>query len=207
MSNELQWRQIALCFQPTMLVGRDHGPARLGNWTVTVLPRTPSALLVTILLGHFLFVVVGFSQSFAQAPLDTGLYSGPYFQIQGLDTTGNPIDALISRLGFSCTTKDRYFNEPCPVERRVAAYVNSLPHNRKEMTEALTALGATCDRDSTRAIDCIYRKRTRNFSWMTGEPTPRVIMDDTFVFHITVEHDNEPFEAKAELERTSERIQ
>jgi len=94
----------------------------------------------------------------------------------------------------------------CPVEREVAVLVNSLPHNRREITEALTALGATCDRDSAKAIDCIYNKRTRSFYWVIGEPTPRATRDDTFLFNITADNDNEPFGAKVELERTTEEI-
>jgi hypothetical protein len=86
---------------------------------------------------------------------------------------------------------------------KVAAFVNSLPHNRKDVTETLTALGAICADSSEKPIDCAYRKRVRTFFRVSREPTPRATMDDTFVFHITAP-DGEPFEARAELTRTEE---
>lgn len=150
----------------------------MGNWTIAVaqvpisglIRRFTSARVVAILLGHFLFVVAGFSQSFAQAPSDMGSYSGPYFQIRGLDTSGNPIDKLIYRFGFLCLDELRIYDDGKPrrVERELAAFVNSLPHNRKDVTEALTALGATCIDSSEKPIDCLYRKRARTFGWITG---------------------------------------
>jgi hypothetical protein len=176
----------------------------MSNWRSSAARFAPTRL-VTILLSHVL-LAAGLSQSLAQAQLDAGSIDGVYFQIRGLDVSGNPIDKLISRFGFTCVPELRYLGRPCRVEKEVAAFVNSLPHNRKEMTEALTTLGATCVRDSARAVDCIYRKRTRNFGWITGEPTPRTIMDDIFLFHVTAEHDDEPFEAKVQFSRISEKI-
>jgi len=73
------------------------------------------------------------------------------------------------------------------------------------MTEALTALGATCAGNLEKPIDCVYRKRTRTSGWITGEPKPRWIMDDIFAFHITAAQE-EPFAARVELTRTVETI-
>jgi hypothetical protein len=147
----------------------------MGDWTIT-------ARVVTLLLTWLLFVS-GIPQSFGQA-LDAGSVSGVYFQIRGLDVSGNPIDKLINRFGYSCLPEPREYRDgqPCRVEREVAAFVNSLPHNRKEMTEALTALGATCAGSPEKPIDCVYRKRARNLGWITGEPSPRAIMEDIFRF-------------------------
>jgi hypothetical protein len=110
-----------------------------------------------------------------------------------------------TRFGFICGPEPRYFNEPCRVENELAAFVNSLPHNHKELTEALTALGATCAGDLEKPIDCVYRKRTRTSGWITGEPTPRWIMDDIFAFRITTARE-EPFASHVELTRTVKTI-
>jgi hypothetical protein len=167
------------------------------NWTIT-------ARVVTLLLSWVLFVSV-IPQSFGQA-LDAGSVSGVYFQIRGLDVSGNPIDKLINRFGFTCLDDLRQFSgDLCRVEREVAAFVNSLPHNRREMTEALTALGATCAGSPEKPIDCVYRKRVRTLGWITGEPSPRWIAEDVFVFQITADHEDEPFEAKVQLTRTTEK--
>jgi hypothetical protein len=171
----------------------------MGDWTIT-------ARVVTVLLTWLLFVSV-IPQSFGQAQLDAGSVSGVYFQIRGLDVSGNPIDKLINRFGFNCLDDLRQFSGGlCRVEREVAAFVNSLPHNRREMTEALTALGATCAGSPEKPIDCVYRKRVRTLGWITGEPSPRWIAEDVFVFQITADHEDEPFEAKVQLTRTEERI-
>ena len=125
-----------------------------------------------------------------------------------MDVSWNPIDRLINRFGFWCLDDLRPYDPGgrCRVESELAAFVNSLPHDRLQMTEALTALGAECDGASEKMIDCVYRKRARTYARSTGEAAPLAIMDDIFLFHIAVPRNEEPLDVEVELTRTEEKI-
>jgi hypothetical protein len=111
----------------------------------------------------------------------------------GLDVDRNPIDKLIDEFGNSCLHLPAPYDDGkhCKFEIEVAVFVDSLPHNRREMMDALGALGVTCANHPEKPTDCVYRKRVRLIRSRFFEAEPFYIIDNTFLVRIKVARDGE----------------
>jgi len=148
--------------------------------------RTPAWKIIVPLALLFLIFVVDLPQSVAQDGNHNAAAPTVLIEKNGLDPTGNPIDRLLYVFG-QCSKIIRQYYGRCTTEEELSLLVDTLPHDARGLSEALTALGARCDAEKKQKIpvDCLYQKKVQIVGWVYGESKPRNIIYQNYAIHIT----------------------
>jgi hypothetical protein len=132
-----------------------------------------------------------------------------FFEERGLDPRRNPIDRLLHIYGQTCimVVRERT-GQSCSVENELSAFVDTLPHDAPGLSDALTALGATCKTKGTQtnSVDCVYQKRVLTNAWVSGESEPRVVTYDDFTIRVTAKLEDGVWRPRIAFDRTSEKV-
>jgi hypothetical protein len=152
----------------------------------------------------FLMFVIGMAQAVAQDGNHNTAVPTVFMQENGLDPAGNPIDRLLSIYG-PCSKILRQYTGRCKTEDELSRLVDTLPHDARGLSEALTALGARCSAQEKQQIqvDCVIQKKVQHVGWVYGQSEPVAITNENFAIHIIVEFDQGIMRHQVEVKNTS----
>ena len=167
--------------------------------------KTPAWKIIAPLALLFLIFVVDLPQSVAQDGNHNAAAPTVLIEENGLDPTANPIDRLLYVYG-PCDLIIRQYYGRCKTEEELSLLVDTLPHDARGLSEALTALGARCNAEKKQKIpvDCVYQKRVQIAGWVYGESKPRNIIYQNYAIHITATFNHGIIRHHVELSNTSE---
>jgi hypothetical protein len=120
--------------------------------------------------------------------------------VTGLDARNNRIDALLSKFGTACSTEPPMDTRPCPIERRLSAFLRELPPDQDAIARELGLLGASCRKEAGR-LDCLYERHVHYTGWVAGHDGPAGLSDDVFRITFTVTDDNGALDYGLEFRR------
>ena len=137
-----------------------------------------------------------------ETPPDTRLLDelGILTVVTGLDARNNQIDALISKFGTACSTEPPWDTRPCPIEKKLWAFLRGLPPSQGAIAAELVALGATCRKELAR-LECVYERHVHYVGWVAGHDGPAGTSDDFFRITFTASGDDSLLEYGVEFRR------